>query len=439
MSVDGPSGLSRMLRRMRAAIVCCAAVVCACERDAARVPTWHRDVQPIVARSCTGCHAAGGIAPFALTSYGDAFARRELVRVQVASRLMPPWPPGPGCAEYAGDRSLPENERATLLAWLDNGAAQGDPADARPTSPLPPGGLSRVDRELQLAAAYAPTEGPDEYRCFVLGWPEPERRYVTGFAARPGNAAIVHHVLAFLATPDRVGEFQALDDADAAPGYKCFGGPGGIAQGFGGWVPGSHGGDFPTGTGLPVDPGSKIILQIHYNVRAGPGPSDRTAIQLKLDATIDREAFFLPWADPAWVNARTMRIAAGEADVRHAFAFAPGAFLGLITGNRIPAGRFTIHSAGLHQHLRGTRSRLEIQRAGGARECILDIPRWDFHWQGTYMLQNAKIVQTGDSLSIECHWDNSATNQPDGLPPRDLNWGERTDDEMCLGFLYITQ
>ena len=424
---------------MRASVVLCAVVVCACNQSADPVPTWHREVRSILTQSCTGCHTAGAIAPFALESYADVFARRSLVRTQVESRRMPPWPPAPGCAEYADDRSLPERDRATLLSWLDRGAPEGDPADARPVSAPPPGGLSRVDRELQLGAPYMPVQSPDEYRCFLLDWPETERRYVTGFVAKPGNAAIVHHVLVFLAAPAQVAQFQALDDADPAPGYKCFGGPGGLAPTLGGWTPGSRGGDFPAGTGVPVDPGSKIILQVHYNLPRGLGPFDQTSIQLKLDDAVDRQAFLLPWADPAWVTRGAMPIPAGQADVRHAFTFAPGAYLGLITSGAIPPGPFTVYGAGSHQHLRGTRNRLEIQRAGGARECLLDIPRWDFHWQGTYALKTPKRVEMSDSISIECHWDNSAANQPHGAPPRDLNWGEGTEDEMCLGFLYITQ
>ena len=188
-----------------------------------------------------------------------------------------------------------------------------------------------------------------------------------------------------------------------------------------------------------MDPGSKLILQIHYNMTRGTGPVDQTSIQLKLDAAVTREAFLLPWADPSWVNAHSMPIPAGNPDVRHAFTFAPAPYLGIITSNAIPPGPFTVYAAASHQHLRGTRNRLEIQRASGAKECLLDIPRWDFHWQGSYALKTPTRVQTGDSLSIECHWDNSARNQPDGLPPRELNWGERTQDEMCLGFLYITQ
>jgi len=422
---------------MRAApIILALAVLWACGKG---TPTWSKDVHPIVARSCAGCHVEGGIAPFALATWNDAYVRRSLIRAQVESRQMPPWPPAPGCSEYTGDRSLKDQERETLLSWIDRGAPEGDPSDGQPVSTPPQGGLSRVDRELRIAAAYQPVLAPDEYRCFLLDWAETERRFVTGFVAQPGNPTIVHHVLAFLATPDRAAQFQALDDADSAPGYRCFGGPGGTANLLGGWVPGTVGGDFPAGTGVPVDPGSKIILQVHYNLANGVGPSDQTSIRLKLDPSVSRPAFLMPWANPSWLNAGTMDIPAGAADVSHSFTLTPGPYLGLLSDNLLAPGRFTVYGAALHQHLRGTRSRLEIQRAGGARECLLDIPRWDFHWQGGYTLKTPKVMERNDSLSIECHWDNSATNQPDGLPPRNLNWGEGTGDEMCIGFLYITQ
>jgi len=427
-----------MLLGMRASAVICAIVICGCGSNADRVPTWHRDVRPIVTQSCTGCHSTGSIAPFPFESYADLFGRQQLIREQVTSRRMPPWPPAPGCTEYADDRSLSEKDRTTLLTWLDHGAPEGNPADATPVSSPPPGGLSRIDRDLRVAAPYTPVQVPDEYRCFLLDWPESARRYVTGFVAKPGNAAIVHHVLVFVAPPGQVSQFQALDDADPLPGYTCFGGPGGVVPTLGGWVPGSRGGDFPAGTGVPIDPGSKIILQVHYN-RPRDGASDQTSLQLKLDDAVQRQAFVLPWADPSWLSSHTMNVPAGQPDVSHAFTFAPGSYLGLITSGAIPAGPFTVYGAATHQHLRGTHNRLEIQRAGGSHECLLDIPRWDFHWQGSYALKTPTRVQMNDSLSIECHWDNSAAHQPDGRAPRDLNWGEGTDDEMCIGFLYITQ
>ena len=84
-------------------------------------------------------------------------------------------------------------------------------------------------------------------------------------------------------------------------------------------------------------------------------------------------------------------------------------------------------------HTLGTKTRLEIQRRSGARECLLDIPEWDFHWQGGYALTQPRVVSSGDSIRLECHWDNSAPGAADA------NWGEGTGDEMCLGIFYMTQ
>ena len=103
----------------------------------------------------------------------------------------------------------------------------------------------------------------------------------------------------------------------------------------------------------------------------------------------------------------------------------------------------TVYSVGLHMHTRGTRGRVAIQRQAGGEECLLEVPRWDFHWQGSYGLTTPRIFNPGDKFYLECHFDNSAANQPfvDGkrVEPRDLNWGEGTHDEMCLTGFYLTQ
>ena len=53
----------------------------------------------------------------------------------------------------------------------------------------------------------------DEYRCFVLDWPETAVRYVSGFRGNPGRPSIVHHIIGFLAKPDEVASYEALVDA----------------------------------------------------------------------------------------------------------------------------------------------------------------------------------------------------------------------------------
>ena len=407
-------------------------------------PSWFHDAEPIVAARCTTCHTTGGIAPMALRSFEDVLAHKKAVRDQVADGLMPPWPPAPGCNTYKHDRSLPESEKATLLSWLDRGAPKGDAADA-PIKPAASAtvGLSRVDLTLKLAEPYQPVLTPDEYRCFVLDWPETRTRYVAGFQAVPGNPAMVHHAIAFIATPGQAAAYQQLDDGSPGPGYSCFGGSGGPSQQMiGAWAPGGVGTDFPFGTGIKVAAGSKLVLQIHYNTGAHPTGTDQTAVQFKLEDSVGAEAYVLPWADPDWLSG-AMPIPAGNADVSHSFSYDPTRYLNYITGGVLKPGKFHLYSASLHQHLRGSHSRLEILRQGKRRECLLDIPRWDFHWQGSYGLDNPTVFEQGDQLVVACHWDNSAENQPvvsgHQLSPVDVNWGEGTGDEMCLGFFYITQ
>ena len=407
-------------------------------------PTWFHDAQPIVAAHCASCHTTGGIAPMALQTFAQVRSYKKSVRDQVAAGVMPPWPPGAGCNTYQHDRSLPAAEKATLLAWLDRGAPEGDPATAKVASAaLATPGLSRVDATLKLPEPYQPVRSPDEYRCFVLDWSETRTRYVTGFQAVPGNAALVHHVIAFLAAPDQAADYQRLDDAEAGQGYTCFGGSGGPSQQMlGAWAPGGVGTDFPFGTGIKVLPGSKIVLQVHYNTGAHPDGVDQSAVQFKLDDTVGAEAAVLPWASPNWL-AGLMPIPAGNADVVHSFNYDPTRYLNYITRGVLKPGKFHLYSAALHQHLRGSRAKLEILRGGLTSECLLEIPRWDVQWQGSYAFDNPVMFEPGDSLKISCHWDNSAANQPvvNGVQvaPKDLNWGEGTGDEMCLGFFYISQ
>lgn len=433
--VDGGAFMHRYLERIWSLA---ALTLLACSStDSSSFLTYHRDVAPLMQEKCGGCHVESGIAPFPLETYAQVLERREEIREAVQSRTMPPWLPGPGCAEYVGDLSLSEEQIALITDWVDRGGREGDPAEAPPRPATPPaGGLSRVDHELTMPVEYTPQKEPDDYRCFILDWPEEQVRYVTGFNGKPGTLPEIHHLIAYLILPENVPEVQALDDAEPGPGYTCFGGPGvsnGATPWLGAWAPGSQGGDYPKGSGLEITPGSKIVLQVHYNTsHVAPSP-DRTSIQFRVDASVDKKAHVLLWADLKWITDGTMHIPAGEADVVHRWEHEPFEFLPEATGGVFRQDApFTMHSAALHMHTLGTRGRLEVLRQGSATQCLLDIPRWDFNWQNSYGFQEPKVVQPGDRLALECHWDNSAPGA------RDVNWGDGTDDEMCLGIFYIT-
>ena len=189
-------------------------------------PTWHADVAPIVSRSCAGCHVEGAIGGFPLITFDDVRTIANPIRDSVQSRRMPPWGADNDCNTYENNRALTQDEVDTIVAWVDGGAQEGDPADSPgPVAPLTPPTLDRVDLSLSLAEPYTPQASPDDYRCFLMEWPYEERVWVTGYEVVPDNAAIVHHVIPFLIDPDDAEEYRALDAADPAPGYTCYGGP----------------------------------------------------------------------------------------------------------------------------------------------------------------------------------------------------------------------
>ena len=414
------------------------------DTDGAPALTNHPDAKAVLDAKCAGCHRPGDIAPFALDTYAAASAIAPALPAAIEARTMPPWSPDNACRAYAHDRSLSDAERQLLLDWIALGAPEGDPADA-PAPPAPPPPID-YDIELALPVAYTPTIAPDEYRCFLLPWPEDQDSFVTAFAVTPDSRQIVHHVIAYVIPPAAVPDYQALDDADPDPGYLCYGGPGGPGSGassawLGAWVPGQAGGEMPAGTGVHVAPGSMIAVQMHYHSCPG-APPDRSMIQVRTAQAVEREAVVLPFTNPKWIQGtEPMLIPAGDAEVVHTFEADPANFLAFLfpDGPFRPGEPIVVHQAGLHMHTLGTRA--SIRAVGAADTCVLDLPRWDFNWQGNYELAEPAVLQPGDKLRLECQWDNSAANQPvlDGAPlaPQDVLWGEGTGDEMCLGILYV--
>ncbi len=409
----------------------------------ASTPTYFQDVKPIVDAKCTGCHVQGGLAPFPLTAVGEVTPHASAMKGATGGRIMPPWMAAPGCQSYQGDESLTDAQIATIAAWADAGAPPGDPAN--PGAPLATDktAMSRVDVSLSMPAPYTPAVQPDDYHCFLLDWAEATTKYVTGFRARAGDSKIVHHVIAYLAAPSAVAQYDQLNAG--GKGWTCFGGPGGSQTGgaswLGAWAPGGAGGDFPEGTGIEVAAGSKIILQVHYNTLVTTG-SDQTSLDFKVDDTVQKKAAIVPYADPSWLQGG-MQIAAGNPDATYSWSFDISPYMSLLTNGAIPNGSFLLYSTSLHMHLLGTKAHTSITPAGGGQdECLLDIPSWNFHWQRLYSLTQPVKYNAGDKLNLDCHWNNSQANQPvvngQQSTPRNLAWGEGTTDEMCLGLMYVT-
>lgn len=433
--------MSRRLRHLLAlslllAVLGCERTFPTCEDGAALpavagVPTWHADVRPVYEARCVRCHSYGGIGGFALDSYIVAQEWAGPSANAVVSGRMPPWKAASCCQDYSNDFDVTPAEAALIQAWADGGAPEGDPAEYVPPD-VPSTELPRVDLSLQMPEAYLPAlaDGEtDRSQCFLLDWDATETTWVTGLGVRPGNAAIVHHAIVLIAGPEVVAGFEAADAADADVGWSC---PGGVVWGatgwIGGWSPGWAGQVFPGDLGQQVDPGSKIILSVHYSVVDAVAGPDQTTIDLMLDDDVAGGLESLSVYDPAWLSGG-LAIPANDEDVVHSYVSTPTP--------RLDGADRELVAVNLHMHERGSHGQVAILHPDGSTTCLLQVDDWDYDWQSDHLFAAPITLAADDELLVECHFDNTAGNQRvvngQRETPRDLNWAE--DEEMCVAYV----
>lgn len=100
--------------------------------------TWDREIAPIVQARCVSCHAPGGQAPMALTTYEEVRPWARAIREEVLARRMPKWHIVRGYGDFANDRSLSPFEIALMTAWVDGGAPRSLPNTSPRTATAPP-------------------------------------------------------------------------------------------------------------------------------------------------------------------------------------------------------------------------------------------------------------------------------------------------------------
>jgi len=400
------------------------------------VPTWKHDVAPIVQGRCVSCHVKGGIAPFSMESYAEAKPFALSIAADVTSKKMPPWNAGDGSQPLLHDPRLTQEQIDTIVAWANAGAPEGAGPEMPPL-PKVSTPLQRVDLELKMAEPYTPTLVPDEYRCFVIPWPETTAKYVTGFNAVPGQTKEAHHLAVYAVPPDQAALPAQWDAEEAGPGYTCFGGPfGSHPQTFPvnlltAWIPGTQGTSYPRPFGIKVEPGTVLVLQMHYNNATQDPTEDLTKLQFQLADTVEKVGAYQPFLDESWPLG-TMNIPAGNDHVVIQYAADPRSFFKVLGSPLDLTNGFNIQAVMFHMHNLGVSGGLWLEKPDRTKVQILDVPKWDFHWQLEYFLKEPVRFEPGDKLIVRCVYDNTEKMWPAGEVPRDVNWGEGSEDEMCV-------
>ena len=410
--------------------------------------TYHGEARAIIEEKCVNCHEEGGIAPFPLDSYEKVRAVSAAAAFAIDNGSMPPWHPTEGYTRFSGSRALTPEQKYVLLNWLQGDLAEGDPASYQAPSQETGGAAGDYDLRLPLPQAYTPTLRPDDHRCFAIEWPLDEFAYVTNVDVVPDQVDEVHHVIVSIAEPEDSAAYYAAGGEDGRPGWYCLG-MGGLdgsplTRQIGGWVPGAADEPPPTGTGIGVEPGSVMVVQVHYNTLVAEPKPDQSTVLVATAAEVERPASTFLITDPRWLQPGGMPIAAGDPNAYHEFTLGTNV-LGLIRGE--PAGigfedPWVMHNGFIHMHTRGKSGRLTLLRADGTEQILLDIRDWDFNWQSTYRFEREMLMEPGDRIKLECWWDNTRANQDivNGVQqePSYIEWGDGTGDEMCLYSVLMT-
>ncbi len=365
--------------------------------------TFARDVAPIVQNRCQTCHRPGEVGPFSLLSYDDLREHSAMIQEVVDDRRMPPWHADPRFGHFKNDRSLSAIERATLLAWVDQGTPLGDPKDLPAPRTFPEGwSIGTPDAVFEIPEPFVvPAQGTVEYVNIRVPTQFKEDVWVQAAEARPGDRSVVHHIVVYV--DDHAFNPAALR-GKRPDVHLC------------GYAPGDMPSVYPDGSGKKIPAGSDLIFQIHYTP-TGTMRTDRSKIGLIFNkAPVEHRAHTHGIAQPrfeipAGAEAHPVSSSYTFGHDAHLLSFMP------------------------HMHLRGKDFRYEATYPDGRKEVLLSVPAYDFGWQSYYTLAEPKAMPKGTKIDCLAHFDNSTKNPVNPDPTRPVHWGDQTWQEMMIGYI----
>ena len=398
-----------------------------CHQSKAQVPTFATDIAPIVYNNCTKCHNTNGVANFMpFDSYASVSRNGMNVMSAVVNKTMPPWPPDPTYSRFLHERSLSPIQINQIADWVNNAMPRGD-STLEPIAPRfnpNTSQLGRPDTIIAMKQKYIKAPGGDEYRIFVLPLRLPQNKDVAAIEFVPGNPHICHHAIIAL---DTTSGAIRLDNNDPKYGYSSTGGGFGFNptdQNWFTWVPGALPTIFPTGVGKQLFRKTDLLLQMHYGPSAQP-EKDSSYVRIYYARTPIRRYINFLLMTPLNILNGPFSI---PANVRRTF-----------NGRMQVGSDISMISVTPHAHLICTSWKSFLVKPNGDTLNLIKIPKYDFHWQGSYTFPKFQKIPSGSSIFASATYDNRSSNPRNpSSPPRNVTWGEFTTDEMfLLGYSFV--
>ncbi len=381
-------------------------------------PAFSKDIAPIFQKACQNCHRPGSIAPMALLTYKDARPWARSIREKVITRVMPPWhiDKNIGVTKFKEDPSLSDAEIATIVAWVDKGAPEGNAADMpapKQFSDNDKWHIGTPDRVISMKIPYVlKARGGDEFLDVDIDPGFTEDVYIAAVETRPDlGFKVVHHATTNL-----------IEDPDDDP----------IGLFLNEYAIGKAADLFPASTGRLLKAGSKV----HFNLHLHPIGVE-TPVQVSLALR-----FFPKGEVPKYVAFTQHMGDVNDLDLPAGQVTRNDGYFRLPRPAVLSAFQPHFHTLGKAQCIEAIYPdvRPDSARPGPARtETLSCVSNAQFGWSLTYPYADdvAPLLPAGTVIHVVTWHDNSDHN-PHNLNPK--NWkgyGQRTIDEMSFAWVSL--
>ena len=388
--------------------------------------TWSNDVAAIFQEKCQDCHRPDSIAPMSLLTYDQAKMFAPVIKYRVENRVMPPWHlnPNVGIQDFINNRGLTEEERATIVAWADQGALEGDTSRAPAPRVFNEALIWRLEEQMgappdlvvQSETYDLPAVTQDKWFRPVTPTGLTEEKWVKAIEIRPMTPAtrgVVHHSLAFLLQQED-GTAGLPEDVDVPFGPNLF------ME----WAVGKAGQIFRPDTGKLMLPGSQIMWEMHMHANGERVPNAQVELAVWFHDEPPAHRTILSMLDARGPNSLDI----------------PPNEIAVTQGTFVLAAPARLENFQPHMHMRGKAMSMEAIYPNGSREVLAFVDNYQWNWQINYVFDEdaAPLVPKGTMIVTTAWHDNTTGNPYNPDPNQWVGWGDRTVDEMAHNWVDVT-
>ena len=363
-----------------------------------------------------------------LMDYQDARRYARRIKENVEARIMPPYyyDNNIGIQELKHDWRLSEEDVRTIVAWVDEGAPEGDPDDL----PVLPdlvnteewaliSDFGPPDMVIPSAPIDVPATGLDLWHRPFAPTNIAEDRCIKGLQVKPSGKAksVVHHANSTFQILQEDGSFKG--SGDRATEYAM----------------GKLGEIIPEGVcrRIPAD------AWVRWDIHMFPGGLGSGASGEVIKDNVVELGIWLHPADYEYEYKQDLvsyTFMEGQRDM-----LVPPNGKEMTQGFRSFDHPVRIDSFQPHGHLRLRSASLEVfYPKTGRTEVISMVSNWSAVWHQSHLYEDdvAPLIPAGAVLIMKQWYDNTADNPNNPDPDQWVDYGSRTADEMSHFWMAVT-